>query len=361
MRLDNITFTILAVTSLVCGCGSAGSEIQATLRDAAASGKILYGHQDDLMYGHDWNATKDADTLLERSDVKAVAGGYPYILGLDLGGIELGSANNLDGNDFALMRRAAEKHVARGGIVSVSWHLRNPLTGGDAWDVSSDRVVASILPGGEKHALFREWLKRVADYLETWKTEDVQPLPLIFRPWHEHIGSWFWWGGKLCTPDEYNALWRMTYSYLMKERGLTQLTWAISPNSSGIFDNWEERYPGDDYVDIIGVDCYANANKPKQTYSDEMRNCLASLAETCKKRGKILAVTETGLEGIPEADYWTGMLSPGLKGFPVAYVLTWRNASEPDMRKHYYAPFPGEPNAGDFARWIEQDHIQLVR
>ena len=39
-------------------------------------------------------------------------------------------------------------------------------------------------------------------------------IPVLFRPWHEHSGSWFWWGEKLCTPEEYKALWHMTVDTL---------------------------------------------------------------------------------------------------------------------------------------------------
>ena len=87
------------------------------------------------------------------------------VLGFDLGGIELGQAKNLDGVPFGLMRKAAQKHVERGGIVTFSWHPRNPLTGGDAWDVSSDQVVKSVLRDGEKSGEFKLWLRRAAD---TW-------------------------------------------------------------------------------------------------------------------------------------------------------------------------------------------------
>ncbi|NLZ20015.1 MAG: hypothetical protein GXY24_07105 [Bacteroidales bacterium] len=127
-----------------CSPGQTAEPAQ-RLAEAAAAGTPLYGHQDDLMYGHSWNANLETAPDLTRSDVKDACGHYPAILGLDMGGIELGDARNLDGNDFALMREAAIAHHARGGIVSLSWHLRNPLTGGDAWDVSSDKVVASVL------------------------------------------------------------------------------------------------------------------------------------------------------------------------------------------------------------------------
>jgi len=343
---------------LAAGCSPAspaGDPAQ-RLRDAAAAGTPLYGHQDDLMYGHSWNATLDGDRKLTRSDVKDACGHYPAILGLDLGGIELGNSRNLDGNDFELMRLAAVKHHERGGIVSLSWHLRNPLTGGDAWDVSSDRVVASILPGGERHDEFVRWMDRAADWILSLKTADGRQVPVLWRPWHEHSGSWFWWGRNLCTNEQYNALWRMNYEHF-QARGIKEIVWAISPNyMDNDFEQWENRYPGDEYVDVVGLDCYASPDREK--YISQMRAGLASLQRFCQTYGKILAVTETGLEGLPDPQWWTGTLAPAIQGFPVSYVLTWRNAS--DRPGHYYAPFTGEPGAGDFRTWIEKNHIPMI-
>ena len=143
----------------------------------------MFGHQDDLMYGHSWKIDDDADMFVQ-SDVKASCGKYPAVYGMDLGGIEMGWPANLDKNYFDNMRKSAIAHHERGGITTFSWHPRNPLTGGDAWDVTSDQVVASILPGGEKHELFMGWLANAADFMESIKTADGQPIPLIFRPWH---------------------------------------------------------------------------------------------------------------------------------------------------------------------------------
>lgn len=339
---------------LAAGCTPAATDsgLEGRLRAAAETGAPLYGHQDDLMYGHNWNATTDADTAFERSDVKSVCGHYPALLGLDLGGIELGSPRNLDGNDFALMREAAVRHHARGGVVSLSWHLRNPLTGGDAWDVSSDQVVASILPGGAKHDEFVQWMGRAADWILSLKDADGKQIPVIWRPWHEHSGSWFWWGRKLCTDGQYNALWQMNYDYFVRERGIEGLLWAISPNyMDDNFEQWESRYPGDDYVDVIGLDCYASPDRER--YLRQMKAGLASLQRMCQAHGKILAVTETGLESLPDPQWWTGTLAPALQDFPVSYVLTWRNAS--DRESHFYAPFEGQASASDFRAWTESN------
>ena len=134
------------------------------LKADVEAGKIMYGHQDDLMYGHSWKL-EDAASEFVKSDIHGVCGKYPAVYGMDLGGIEMGWTANLDKNDFDNMRASAIAHHQRGGVITFSWHPRNPLTEGDAWDVSSDQVVASILPGGEKHELFMDWLCKAADFM----------------------------------------------------------------------------------------------------------------------------------------------------------------------------------------------------
>lgn len=357
--LSGISFPIIAAAVLLTGCAKSPSvSVVDSLRSIVAQGKIAYAHQDDLVYGHSWVVEDVAGDPLERSDVKSVCGDYPFMVGFDLGGIELGNPANLDGVPFDLMRRAAITHISRGGMVTFSWHPRNPYTGGDAWDVSSDKVVASILEGGEKHEVFMQWLERAGDFLESLKDDKGKPLPVLFRPWHENVGSWFWWGGRLCTPEQYKALFALTHDYLAVERGLENIAWAYSPNSGISLEEYMERYPGDGIVDVIGVDHYeyldpnAEITEEKRFeagnayYQQVLRQDLSNLEKIAKEHGKVIALSETGLEGIPYPTWWTEVLLPVVKEFPVAYVLTWRNAH--DRAGHFYAPFPGSKDSEDF-------------
>ena len=232
MILKSIVLSALAIAA--CGCVKSDKTPADRLLDclnaSADAGKILYGHQDDLCYGHAWCVEDPKNDPLERSDVKDVCGKYPAMLGLELGEIELGGPKSLDAVPFELIRRAALKQVERGGVVTFSWHPRNPLTEDSAWDVSSDQVVASILEGGENHAKFMGWLQIVGDFFDTLRDADGKRIPFIFRPWHENTGSWFWWGQKLCTREQYIALWQLTFDYLEKERGFDNILWCFSPN-----------------------------------------------------------------------------------------------------------------------------------
>ena len=328
------------------------------LSASAAEGKILYGHQDDLNYGHAWCVDDWENDDLSRSDVRDVAGKYPAVLGMDLGGVERADSCNLDGVPFGQMRKAALAHIARGGVVTFSWHPRNPLTGGDAWDISSDEVVWSILEGGEKHEEFMEWLRRAADFLES-----LGDVAVIFRPWHEHMGSWFWWGWRLCSAREYTALWHLTYDYFVQERGLTNLLWCFSPNGPVSREDYLSRYPGDDCVDILGTDIYEYVGEDGLEaaggrFSGQVKEMLATIRALADERGKLMCLSETGLEGLPDPQWWSGVLHPALIGTGACYVLSWRNAH--DKPGHFYAPWKGFTNEEDFKQFSNQEDIVLL-
>ena len=358
-----ILFTALALAA----CSTGNKRPMETPKDKlvhqlftwAENGQIAYGHQDDLVYGHSWVVTDGENDPLERSDVKAVTGQYPMLVGFDLGGIELGAAENLDGVSFALMRRAALKQIERGGMVTFSWHPRNPLTGGDAWDISSDQVVKAVLPGGEKYAEFRLWLQRAADFIESLGSD----VAVIFRPWHENVGSWFWWGGKLCSARDYQELYRMTWLYFVRERGLSNILWCYSPNGNCTPEAYMERYPGDEFVDLVGVDTYefvgqASLEEARVRYQEELKGALTYLAAIGMEHHKLICLSETGLEGLPDHTWWTETLYPAIKDYPISYVLTWRNAH--DKPGHFYAPWDGFEGAADFKAFAELDDIVFL-
>ena len=218
-------------------------------------------------------------------DLPGVACGV--VVGFDLGDIEhADSLHNIDGVSFDFMRKAAEAHVARGGLVTFSWHPDNLFTGGDAWDISSDSVVVSILPGGKHHEEFMGWLKRAADFLESIKDPQGNPIKAIYRPWHEHMARWFWWGAPHCTKEQYIALWKLNYDYFVKERGLTNLVWAFSPNGDVDKEGYMERYPGDDMVDILGLDAYQKDGMEVAAVQALLKDRLAYMKELAAEHGK---------------------------------------------------------------------------
>ena len=238
--------------------------------------------------------------------------------------------------------------MKRGGVVTISWHPRNPLTGGTAWDVTSNKVVKSILPGGVKADLFKVWMARLADFLESLKDEAGQPVPIIFRPWHENNGSWFWWGQKLCSDSEFKALWNLLRDY-MNARGFSNLLWSYSPNLDGgwTLERFMQRYPGNDRVTLIGEDAYQWGSE--QDFIKAVNSDLTFLTQFAKNNGKLLAMTECGFKNIPDATWFSRVLKPQMDKYPISYFLLWRN-----YEKEWFGPVPGTPCGDDYRKAFKE-------
>ena len=360
-RLKTMAMIATAVAATACGKAQEKTPAEALLErlgNHIEQGDIMFGHQDTYLYGHYWKVEEN-EVAYDRSDVQEVTGQFPALYGMDLGGIELDSPLNIDKNDFNQMRASAVAHHKRGGVITFSWHPMNPLTGGTTWDNTSTEVVASILPGGENHEKFMGWLSKAADYLGSIKDEEGNLIPLIFRPWHEHTRDWFWWGQNLCTTEQYVALWRMTYDYMTNVRGFNHLVWSYSPDAGGLTDdNFGEKWPGDDVVDMVGIDFYQFTSN--EEYVARTRHCLELTEEFAKAHGKLMAVTEAGYEGVKYEKWWTEVLYPAIKDFPVSYVLLWRNACDATMQHHFYAPYPGHESVEDFKAFAALDQMMFL-
>jgi len=307
------------------------------LRENSSKG-VMFGHQDDTAYGVGWKSEPG------RSDVKEVCGDYPAVYGWDLGDIQ--NPANLDGVDFTLMKNRIGEAYGRGGVNTISMHLDNPVSGGDAWDNSA--AVGEILPGGPRHAGYLHTLSLIAAFLKDLKTPSGTCIPVVLRPYHEHNQTWPWWGRAACTVDEYTALWRMTVEYFRDECGLHHLLYAISPQDVGTEGEYLERYPGDEYVDVFGLDYYRLTNASSISQLGKTLQIIRTLAEN---RGKISAVTEIGVDKVSISNWWTGYLLKALKyseqSQKTAWTLVWRNASE----SHHFGPYPGHASAPDFVKF----------
>ena len=131
--MKHILLTTLALTSVfITACASTSKMEKSKITPAQQLEQnlikwqkkgYLIGHQDDPMYGTTWKYEYG------KSDTKAVCGDYPALMGFDLGKIELGSEENLDGVPFNRMREEIANQYSRGGVVTLSWHPYNPVTG----------------------------------------------------------------------------------------------------------------------------------------------------------------------------------------------------------------------------------------
>ena len=308
----------------------------------------MAGHQDAPFYGLTW------EWEWGRSDIRDLVGDYPAVMGFDLGGIEMGDAKNLDSVPFNRIREQLIAHVERGGIVTLSWHPRNPLTGGTAWDVTDSTVVRSILPGGSQHAKFQLWMQRVGDFLAQLKDSSGRLVPIIFRPWHENNGSWFWWGQKLCSDSEFRGLWNMLQDELL-QRGFTNLLWSYSPNLDG---GWTEqrflqRYPGNDRVTLIGEDAYQWGTEAD--FVGAVTADLNFLSQFAQRNNKLLAMTECGLKNMTDATWWTRVLKPVMDKYPLSYFLLWRN-----YKKEFFGPSKSHPCGADYLKLYQSPNVLFL-
>ena len=373
-----ILFTLLAIMLLPCPVlGARKTPRQKLIERLQRLQKrgIMYGHQDDTFYGLTWEWDED------RSDTYALCGDYPAVMGFDLGGIEMGDEKNLDSVPFTRMRREIIRHHERGGIVTISWHPRNPMLGTTAWiegdikayeeavrllrkigqaDVAEKATdprltVRSVLKGGSHHEKFQMWLERVTDFLVSLKDKKGNAIPVIFRPWHENNGGWFWWGQSNCSTAEYHALWRMTQD-AVNAKLRESIVWAYSPNLQGNWteEQWMERYPGDDRVDLIGEDAYQWGTE--EDFVKQMSADMALISKIAREHYKLLAVTECGYKNSPDATWWQRVLKPIIEPYPTLYILPWRN-----YKKEHFGVAPETTTAQDFKAWVATKKLLLLK
>ncbi len=310
---------------------------------------FMFGHQDDLAYGVNWRYEKG------RSDIKDVAGDYPAVYGWELGGLELDQTKNLDEVPFDQMQQFIKDGYARGGVITISWHSYSPFGKGiSAWDTTHG-TVASIIPGGVNHELYKTWLSKVAVFFESLKGSNGEMIPVLFRPFHELTGSWFWWGKNNCSASDYKALWRFTFDYLHTQKNLHNILWVY--NTGGDFKTKEEyleRYPGDDVVDIVSFDTYQSGDpKKSEGFVKNTNLLLGMVGQIAAEKNKLFALAETGFESVPNEKWWTETLLKAIGDNKISYVLVWRNHGyqESTKRMHYYGPFKGQVSANDFVEF----------
>jgi mannan endo-1,4-beta-mannosidase len=323
----------------------------------SASKGVIFGQQDALAYG--LNADKSRWIGDEgRSDVKTISGEHPGLIGYDLGHIELDSINNLDGVPFSRMKEDIRKNYERGGVNTISWHPNNPLDfSKTAWD-KENFTIRKILSSEANKKQFEKTLDKLAAFFLSLKDSQGRDIPVIFRPYHEHTGSWFWWGADHCTPEEYKQFWRFTVDYLQKTKKVHNLLIAYSTDNFKNKEHYLERYPGDQYVDILGFDTYhRNPPASDSAFIANAKRMTATIRELGNASGKPFAITETGLEQLTETNWWTKILQPIVQNSGLSYVLVWRNG-RPD---HYYAPFEGNNTVEDFRKLQQSGNILLEK
>jgi Glycosyl hydrolase family 26 len=363
MKLKRISIFFLAayghaqqLFSQECSDPQATAETKALFKNLylLSGNHILLGHQDDPCYGVGWKYVNG------RSDVRDLTGQYPAVYGFDLGRIELDQPYNLDSVPFNKTRLFIREAYERGAVITLSWHLNNPLTGGNAWD-NKPGAVASILPGGEKNAMYTIWLDRVAEFLNSLKGKNGESIPIMLRLFHELNGGWFWWGKDQCSADDIKQLWRYTIHYLQKEKNIHHLLYVYNTDKFDSGGEYLERYPGDDKIDILGFDIYqAGALRENTGFRAFFDKDLSMIDSIALAHRKIPALTEFGFNQVPDSSWWTQVFFPVIRSHKIVYALAWRNAGKKQSgNAEYYVPYPGAVSASDFKKMTDNEKIFL--
>ena len=299
--------------------------------------RFLYGMHDATGYGVNWSGDDD------RSDVKDVTGSYPAFFSWDANQVIRDQSKN------RLTYRIKSSH-SQGVVTSYCWHQYDP-TGVSFYssDISnSNQVGNSLLPGNANNEFYKNKLQKIAHYAKSMRAEDGRTIPIIFRPYHEHNGWWFWWGSGMPEQD-YIDLWQYTVEYLRDELNVHNLLYAFSPDGGQISNvkPYKYRYPGDEYVDILGLDFYFDSGAA--TEIDRFIGHVEASVALADSLGKVAAVTEIGDRDALQINKWhTKVVLDPIKqnelASKIAYLSTWRNESI----EHHFAPFPGHSSEIDF-------------
>ncbi len=186
-----------------------------------------------------WMGTPD----YEMNYIQETTGKLPAMRGLDF-----------MNNDFNGVVTRAKEWDAKGGIVTICWHTGVNGSGyQESLDDNPDFDKLLTEGTAEYNAMMKSW-DAAAKALQQLRDADI---PVLWRPFHEFDGKWFWWGKG--GSENFIRLWQMMHDKFTREYGLNNLIWVLG-YSGEVRDKW---YPGDEYVDIIGSDTYDNSTNVK--------------------------------------------------------------------------------------------------
>lgn len=215
-----------------------------------------------------------------------ITGREPIVWGQDFG---FAGPRDMDGVEYrqAIVDEAIRRH-RRGSIVTLMWHAVPPTE--DEPVTFDGSVCAGPLPDAawtqlltEGSALHRRWCDQVdviAGFLGQLRDAGV---PVLWRPYHELNGAWFWWGGRAGRGGS-AELWRRIRSRMLDVHGLHNLVWVWNANAPrGNAGPYSDVYPGGDVVDVLAADVYGGDYR--QSHHDD----LLALAD-----GRPIALGEIG-------------------------------------------------------------------
>ncbi|HZM76419.1 MAG TPA: glycosyl hydrolase [Candidatus Limnocylindrales bacterium] len=267
--------------------------------------------------------------------LRAVTGRWPFVLGCDYAQFTAGEPTLIA---YERCNSKLRSWWRQGGLPSVSVHMPNPYFYfyGMSFKVPlHDSLMQNVLnPATREGDIWRRIMHDIADGLQNLG------VPVLFRPLHEMNGNWFWWTNQ--NTSRYRELWRSLYNYITNERRLTNVIWVYAPNFErpwGPFigcslynSSADNYYPGNDVVDIVGLDAY--------TYEPDTNQCLGKDYDALIQLGKPFAFTEIGRGSSPQycvsapMDYrkWINAIKTRFRN--TVYFLAWNDCFAPQANFH---------------------------
>jgi hypothetical protein len=286
---------------------SCAAEPQPTDRKATPEARALLHYLHSIegkgcLAGQEENNVSTSSQMVK---IKAITGKLPALRGFDI------RPESVDPIEEVI------RWWKQRGISTLSWHMGAPPRE-DTYENSKATVPISrvLTTGTTEHRSFLAKLDGVAQRLR--RTQDAG-VPILWRPWHEMNGTWFWWSKS--GPEEFKQLWIFMYEYYTQEKELHNLLWVWSAS----YEPDARWYPGDRYVDIVGSDVYASSRG-----GADWRRIYNGLKQIAPQ--KPAALTENDI--IPDP--------ARLKSRQVRFIwfLTWHSEwldkNEPDLLRSVY-------------------------
>ncbi|HHE55054.1 MAG TPA: hypothetical protein ENL21_04680 [Caldithrix abyssi] len=323
-----------------------------------AAEKMLFGQHDATGYGVGWSGDD------RRSDVKDVCGDYPALFSWDAYHIFHDNQADLERFIFRI-----EYTHGLGGVTTLCWHQYDPEGHGFYLEGIDYPVVASLLPGGQYHDFYKQKLRKMARLVKRLRGPKGESIPIIFRPYHEQNGNWFWWGKGQRSEQQYIDLWRFTVHYLCDSLNVHSFIYAFSPDGNQFEskNGYLIDYPGDDVVDVFGLDFYFGRGDDEEIKRFQKR--VVWTVELAEARNKLPALTEVGdyygfsghEANLKIPNWYTRCFLYPVKYHAVAkriaYGAVWRNAS----KTHHFAPYPGHSSVPDFLQFYKDDFTLFLQ
>lgn len=201
---------------------------------------------------------------------------------------------------MALQWAIEQRKNGNGGILTFTFHWFSPLGGRDKsfYTEHTDFDAREVLKEGTpERAAFYHDMDVIAEILRHFQEERI---PILWRPFHESYGTWFWWGAQ--GPEVARNLYHLMFDYYTGEKDLHNLLWVWNSDIP-------KAYPGDEYVDVVSMDVYLPEYQATD-YADAYEKLVAATS-----RGKVAALAEVGY--LPDVDFLQK------SRIPWAYYMTW--------------------------------------